>query len=162
MAVYYSSPYHFGIVSSKMHMIWINTVSGRLESRIRYSADFSYNTFPFPPITDQRKQEITQCVFRILAEREKHPDKTLAQLYDPDKMPDGLREAHHPNDIVIEKCYRSKPFENDEERLEHLFKLYEKMIAEEQEKNTLFEKPKKQRKKNSNGKTHEQTSSINN
>ncbi|MCF6333275.1 MAG: hypothetical protein L3J11_08320, partial [Draconibacterium sp.] len=70
-------------------------------------------------------------------------DKTLAQLYDPDKMPNGLREAHRQNDEIIEKCYRSTPFKSDEERLEYLFKLYEKMIAEEKERGGLFEKKKR-------------------
>ena len=106
-----------------------------------------YNTFPFPSISTKRKNEITQSVFRILEEREKYSDKTLAQLYDPDKMPDGLREAHRQNDLLIEKCYRSKPFTSDEERLEYLFKLYEKMIAEEQEQAGLFAKEKKTRKR---------------
>ena len=64
----------------------------------------------------------------------------MAQLYDPDKMPDGLREAHRQNDLAVERCYRSRPFESDEERLEYLFKLYEQMIAEEKEKGTLFGK----------------------
>ena len=82
-----------------------------------------------------------------MEEREKHSNKTLAQLYDPDKMPDGLREAHRQNDEIIEKCYRSTPFKSDEERLEYLFKLYEKMIAEEKEQGTLFAKEKKTRKK---------------
>ena len=67
----------------------------------------------------------------MLEEREKHSDKTMAQLYDPDKMPDGLRQAHHDLDIAVERCYRSKPFTSDEERLEYLFKLYEEMIAKE-------------------------------
>jgi hypothetical protein len=146
-AIYYSKPYHLGIISSKLHMTWIRAVSGRLESRIRYSAELSYNTFPFPPFSEQRKQEIYQCIFRILEEREKHSEKTLAQLYDPDKMPEGLREAHRLNDLAVERCYRSKPFESDEERLEYLFKLYEKMIAEEKEKGTLFAKEKKTSKK---------------
>ena len=75
-------------------------------------------------------------------------EKTLAQLYDPDKMPDGLREAHYQNDIIIEKCYRSTPFKSDEERLEYLFKLYEKMIAEEKEHGTLFAKETKTRMRN--------------
>ena len=122
-------------------------IAGRLEERYRYSSTLVYNTFPFPPISTQRKNEITQAVFRILAEREKHSDKTLAQLYDPDKMPDGLRKAHRQNDIIIEKCYRSTPFKSDEERLEYLFKLYEKMIAEEKERDALLEKTKKIRKK---------------
>ncbi|MFO7864233.1 MAG: DNA methyltransferase [Salinivirgaceae bacterium] len=146
-AIYDAEPYLLGILSSKMHMVWVRTVSGQLETRIRYSNTLSYNTFPFPQISTQRKNEITQAVFRILEEREKHSDKTLSELYDPDKMPDGLREAHRQNDIIIEKCYRSTPFTSDEERLEYLFKLYEKMIAEEQEQGSLFAKEKKKRNK---------------
>lgn len=126
-------------------MTWMRTVAGRLEERYRYSSSLVYNTFPFPPISEQRKEEITRSVFRIIEEREKHPEKTMAQLYDPDEMPDGLREAHRLNDIIIEKCYRSTPFSSDEERLEYLFKLYEKMIAEEE--NTLFAKEQKKSKK---------------
>lgn len=146
-AIYDPDPMVFAILNAKMHMIWVRTIGGRIKSDYRYSAILCYNTFPFPPISTQRKNEITQSVFRILEEREKHPDKTMAQLYDPDKMPEGLREAHRQNDLIIEKCYRSAPFNSDEERLEYLFKLYEKMIAEEQEKNTLFAKEKKTRKK---------------
>lgn len=82
-----------------------------------------------------------------MEEREAHSEKTLAQLYDPEKMPDGLREAHRQNDLAIERCYRDKPFESDEERLEYLFKLYEKMIEEEKNKGTLFEGAKKTKKK---------------
>jgi len=123
--IYDPSPFLLGLLCSKMHMTWMRTTAGRLKSDYRYSSSLVYNTFPFPPISDQRKQEITQCVFRILEERERHSEKTLAQLYDPDKMPDGLREAHRQNDLAIERCYRSRPFESDEERLEYLFKLYE-------------------------------------
>jgi hypothetical protein len=90
---------------------------------------------------------LEQSVYRILEEREAHSEKTLAQLYDPDKMPEGLREAHHQNDLAVERCYRSKPFESDEERLEYLFKLYELMIAEEKTRGTLFEMEKKEKKK---------------
>jgi len=145
--IYEAEPSLFGVLTSKMHNVWVKSVGGQLESRIRYSTEMVYNTFPFPNISSQRKNEITQSTFRILEEREKHSDKTMAELYDPDKMPEGLREAHRQNDIIIEKCYRSTPFNNDEERLEYLFKLYEKMIAEEQEKGTLFAKEKKTRKK---------------
>jgi len=130
-AIYNAEPFVLSVVSSKMHISWVKTVAGRLKSDFRYSSSLVYNNFPFPNINEKQKEELSQCVFNILGEREKHPEKTLAQLYDPDKMPDGLREAHHQNDLAIERCYRSKPFENDEERLEYLFKLYEKMIAEE-------------------------------
>ncbi len=146
LAVYNVLPHHFGILQSKIHMVWIRNLAGRIKSDYRYSASLVYNTFPFPSISEQRKQEITQCVFRILEERERHSEKTLAQLYDPDKMPEGLREAHRLNDLAIERCYRSRPFESDEERLEYLFKLYEKMIAEEKIKDSLFANEKKERK----------------
>lgn len=137
-SVLYDSPiWIFGVICSNMHMVWVRLVAGRLKTDYRYSSALCYNTFPFPPITVQRKQEITQCVFRILEEREKNSEKTLAQLYDPDKMPEGLREAHRLNDLAVERCYRIKPFESDEERLEFLFNLYEKMISKEKEMECL-------------------------
>ena len=126
------SPYIFGILNSRMHMVWMRAVGGRLKTDYRYSKNVIYNTFPFSNINDKQKEDLNHHAFNILCEREKHPEKTLAQLYDPDKMPDGLREAHYQNDLAIERCYRSKPFENDEERLEYLFKLYEQMISKEE------------------------------
>ncbi|MDC1068443.1 N-6 DNA methylase [Candidatus Kapabacteria bacterium] len=142
-----AEPYIFGILNSKIHIKWVKSFAGKLKNDFRYSAGICWYSFPFPKISKQRKDEITQCVFRILEEREKHPEKTLAKLYDPDKMPEGLREAHRLNDLAIERCYRSKPFDSDEERLEHLFKLYEKMIAEEKEQDSLFKTEKKTRRK---------------
>lgn len=147
--IYDPSPYVFSVLTSLMHMTWVRTTGGYIGTSIRYLSGMCYNTFPFPPISASRKEELTICTFRILEEREKHPEKTLAQLYDPDKMPNGLREAHRLNDLAVERCYRSKPFESDEERLEYLFKLYEKMIQEEKDKETLFQKEKKTRKKKS-------------
>lgn len=144
--IYDSEPWLFGIISSHLHMVWLHAIGGKLEQRIRYSKDVVYNNFPFPRISNQRKEEINRSVFRILEERERFPQKTIAELYDPDKMPVSLLEAHTANNEIIERCYRSKPFESDEERLEYLFKLYERMIEEEQEKNTLFEKKKKRRR----------------
>ena len=126
-AIYNADLWIFGLLSSKMHMLWVNTTAGRLGTGLRYSNTLCYNTFPFPDITDKQKKNIEYYVNNILAEREKHSDKTMAELYDPDKMPKGLREAHHSLDIAIEKCYRSTPFESDEKRLEHLFKRYEIM-----------------------------------
>jgi hypothetical protein len=125
-----AEPYHFGVLTSKLHMAWMKLVAGKLKTDYRYSKDIVYNTFPFPVLSEQQKEEITNLVFNILDEREQHSEKTLAQLYDPDKMPQDLKEAHHQLDLAIEKCYRNKPFENDEERLEYLFKLYEEMIEE--------------------------------
>jgi len=145
--IYNPDIFLFSILCSKFHLVWLNAVGGKLESRLSYSSSIVYNTFPFPPITDIQKQELTQCTFRILEEREKHSEKTLAQLYDPDKMPEGLREAHRLNDLAVERCYRNKPFENDEERLEYLFKLYEQMIEEERNRGTLFAGEKKKKSK---------------
>jgi len=130
-AIYDTEPYVFGIINSKIHMQWVKLTAGKLRGDIRYLSALSYNTFPFPNITEKQKEEITELVFNILDEREQHSEKTLAQLYDPDKMPQGLKEAHHQLDIAIEKCYRAKPFENDEERLEYLFRLYEEMVEKE-------------------------------
>ncbi|NCU41779.1 MAG: class I SAM-dependent DNA methyltransferase [Candidatus Moranbacteria bacterium] len=123
--------YLFAVLTSYMHMVWIKSVGGKLETRYRYSKDLVYNTFPFPNITPKQKESLTSHVYNILEEREKYPEKTMADLYDPDKMPDGLREAHKYLDLAIDQIYRSKPFESDEDRLAHLFKLYEEMISRE-------------------------------
>lgn len=145
-AIYDPELYLMGVLSSMAHMSWIRVVAGRLKSDYRYSSSIVYNTFPFPEISEETKLEIEASVKYILKARASHSELTLAQMYDPDKMPDDLREAHHQNDLLIDSCYREKPFENDEERLEHLFKLYEKMIAKEQ-KQLEKEKAKKTTRK---------------
>lgn len=126
-AIYNAPLWIFGVVTSRMHMVWVRAVAGRLKTDYRYSAELCYNTFPFPDINDEQKRVIGIHVNNILEEREKCSDKTIAELYDPDKMPEGLRRAHHDLDLVIESCYRGKPFESDEKRLEYLFKMYEIM-----------------------------------
>lgn len=146
-AIYPSSLVMFSILGSKTHMVWVQTIGGRMRKDIQYGNTLCYNTFPFPNISKQRKEELTQCSLKIIDERLKHSEKTLAELYDPDKMPEGLKEAHHQNDLAVERCYRSTPFSSDEERLEYLFKLYAKMIQEEKDKDTLFAKEKKTRKR---------------
>jgi len=138
-AIYDVQSWCLGVLSSKMHMVWVRTVGGRLKSDYRYSSELCYNTFPFPKIIEVHENELIKTTLHIIEEREKHPEKTLAELYDPDKMPDSLREAHHQNDLAVERCYRSKPFTSDEERLEYLFNLYEQMIEEEKNIGTLFE-----------------------
>ncbi len=119
----------FGFLTSHMHMVWVDTVGGKLETRYRYSAQLCYNTFPFPKISAEKKEEIKQAAEEVLVTREFYPDKTLADLYDPDKMPQDLREAHARLDDIVESCYPGYPFASDEARLECLFKLYEKMTA---------------------------------
>lgn len=130
-AIYDPPTYIFAVISSRLHMTWVRAVAGRLETRIRYSSALCYNTFPFPDISEKQKTALEDYVFAVLDEREQHPEKTMAQLYDPDKMPDDLRQAHHAMDLAVEQCYRTKPFTSDEERLEYLFKLYEEMTQAE-------------------------------
>ena len=126
-AVYDAPIWLFGILTSKMHMTWVKTVGGRLETRYRYSAQLCYNTFPFPTIREEKKKQIEEAAENILVTRAFYPEKTLAELYDPYKMPEDLREAHATLDDIVDSCYPGYPFANDEARLECLFKLYEKI-----------------------------------
>lgn len=126
-AIYNCDPWIFGLLTSKMHNLWIKTVCGSLETRIRYSSRLGYNTFPFPTITEAEKQSISNCVFEIITEREKHSEKTLAQLYDPDKMPTTLLTSHRTLDRVIDKCYQNTSFSSDQERIDCLFNFYNKI-----------------------------------
>lgn len=134
MAIYNAEPWHFAVITSQMHMIWVKVVSGKLETRYRYSAKLCYNTFPFPNIDKKQQENLNQYVFDILDARANHPGKTLAWMYDSDTMPSDLKKAHEALDEAVEKCYRLQPFNSDSERLEYLFKLYEKMISEEETK----------------------------
>src|SRR5690554_2678251 len=143
MAVYDAEPWLFGVLHSKMHMVWVDAVGGKLKTRYRYSAGLCYNTFPFPEISDKQKHTINQYVFSILDERAKHSEKTMAWLYNPDTMPSGLKRAHRELDQAIERIYRLAPFRSDEDRLEYLFKLYDEMLKKE----TLFAKQQKKKKK---------------
>jgi hypothetical protein len=128
-AVYDCEPWIFGVIASRMHNVWARAVCGGLETRIRYSSALGYNTFPFPSISEEQKKSITKLVYDIIAEREKEPEKTMAQKYDPDTMNDGLRSAHRILDIAIERCYQEDPFVSDQERLEFLFNSYKELSA---------------------------------
>lgn len=139
MAIYHAQPWLFAVVTSRMHMVWVRAVGGKLKTDYRYSAKLCYNTFPFPDIDTKQKENLTLYVFAILDERAKHREKTMAWLYNPNTIPKGLKQAHQELDEAIEKCYRLQPFKNDTERLEYLFKLYEEMTKED----TLFTKQKK-------------------
>ncbi|SDO56951.1 Type II restriction/modification system, DNA methylase subunit YeeA [Prevotella communis] len=128
-AIYNAPVWLFGIVTSLMHMVWTKMFGGYLGTSIRYSNTLCYNTFPFPKISAEKKQEIESAAENVLVTREYYPEKTLAELYDPDKMPQNLREAHAKLDDIVESCYPGYPFASDEARLECLFKLYEKMTV---------------------------------
>ena len=111
-------------------MVWVRAVAGRMKTDMQYSNTIYYNTFPFPSISDTKKSEIEEAATNVLLVRENYPEKTLADLYDPEKMPEDLRAAHEELDAIVESCYPGAPFPNDEARLECLFKLYEKMTAD--------------------------------
>lgn len=125
--IYDCEPWIFAVVSSKMHNLWVRTVCGQLETRIRYSSQLGYNTFPFPTITEEQKQILKECVYMVLAERESASERPLAYMYNPDTMSSGLRHAHSILDKAIENCYRDEPFASDQERLDYLFELYNRL-----------------------------------
>ena len=117
--------YLFSILSSRMHMLWLQTVGGKLKTDLRYSNELCYNTFPFPEISNEIKNTLKEVALRLLVdERERHFEKTISELYDPDTMPKGLRDLHQEIDTIVEKCYQSKTFLNDEEKLKCLFDMY--------------------------------------
>jgi hypothetical protein len=127
-AIYDANIFIMGILCSHIHVVWLSAIGGKLETRYRYSS-LVYNSFPFPKISAEKKVEIESAAEEVLITREYYPDKTLADLYDPDKMPQDLREAHAKLDDIVESCYPGYPFTSDEARLECLFKLYEKMTS---------------------------------
>jgi hypothetical protein len=128
-AIYDGPHWQLSIITSKLHLVWVATVCGQLETRYRYSNVLGWNTFPVPTLTDKMKADLTRCAEDILLAREAHFPATIADLYDPDAMPADLREAHERNDEVLERIYIGRRFRNDTERLEKLFDLYTKMTA---------------------------------
>jgi hypothetical protein len=121
--------WHFAILTSRMHMAWLRNIGGRLESRYRYSIGIVYNPFPWPDADEKSRQKIRTLAQNILDARAAHKGATLADLYDPDVMPADLRKAHRALDAAVDKLYRAAPFASDRERVEHLFGLYEKLVA---------------------------------
>lgn len=129
--VYAASPWVFSLLTSRMHMTWTRAVSGRLETRFSYGNTIVYNNFPVPVLTDAVKEQLNVFALRILDVREYHCEKTLAELYDPDLMPDDLRVVHAEVDALVDSIYSKKTYETDEQRLSDLFALYGTMTAEE-------------------------------
>ena len=121
--------WNMALIASRLHWVWIGTVCVRLEMRYSYSNTLGWNTFPVPPLTDSNKSELTRCAENILLAREAHFPASIADMYEPDDMPDDLRRAHEANDEAIEQIYIGRRFRNDTERLEKLFELYTRMTA---------------------------------
>jgi len=122
-AIYNCDPWIFGLISSRMHMVWIRTVCGNLETRLRYSSGLGYNTFPFPKISEEKKKQITSIVFDIIANREIYCEQSLGDLYND--LPESLKILHHYLDDAIDSCYQNEKFFSDTERIKVLFNLYE-------------------------------------
>lgn len=128
-ALYDAPVWCLAIIASRLHLVWIATACGKLETRYRYSNTLGWNTFPVPPLTEKNKADLVRCAENILLARESHFPASIADLYDPDAMPENLRRAHDRNDEVLERIYIGRRFKNDSERLEKLFDLYTKMVA---------------------------------
>jgi hypothetical protein len=133
-ALYDAPLWNMALIASRIHLVWIATVCGKLETRYRYSNTLGWNTFPVPTLTEQNKTDLTRCAEDILLAREAHFPATIADLYAPEKMPKNLREAHDRNDEILERIYIGRRFKNDTERLEKLFELYTKMTTQTPQK----------------------------
>lgn len=128
-ALFDAQLWNMALLASRLHLVWISTVCGQLETRLRYSNTMGWNTFPIPKLTEKNKEDLTRCAEDILLAREAHFPATIADLYNPEKMPENLRYAHERNDEVLERIYIGRRFKNDTERLEKLFDLYTKMTT---------------------------------
>jgi hypothetical protein len=128
-ALYDAPLWNLALIASRLHLVWIATVCGKLKTDFRYSNTLGWNTFPVPPLSEQNKADLTRCAEDILLAREAHYPKTIADLYDPERMPANLREAHERNDEVLERIYIGRKFRNDTERLEKLFDMYTQMTG---------------------------------
>ena len=122
--------YHFGILTSLMHMAWMRVVSGRLELRYQYSVKITYNNFPWPSPTPEQKASIESKAQAVLDARAVHTGATLADLYDPNTMPANLAKAHADLDRAVDKAYGKTDFPREVDRVEFLFGLYERLTAE--------------------------------
>jgi hypothetical protein len=128
-ALYDAPLWNMALIASRLHLVWITTVCGQLETRIRYSNTLGWNTFPVPKLTEKNRADLTAAAEGILLAREAHFPATIADLYDPEKMPANLRAAHDHNDEVLERIYIGRRFRNDTERLEKLFEMYTRMTT---------------------------------
>lgn len=128
-ALYDAPLWNMALIASRLHWVWIGTVCVRLEMRFSYSNTLGWNTFPVPKLTEKNRADLTAAAEGILLAREAHFPATIADLYDPEKMPADLRAAHDHNDAVLERIYIGRRFRNDTERLEKLFEMYTKMTT---------------------------------
>ena len=133
--------YHFGILTSDMHMAWMRAACGRLESRYQYSSGLAYNNFPWPRAeTPKQRQAIEEAAQAVLDARAKYPNSSLADLYDPLTMPADLVKAHHKLDAAVDAAYSKKKFSGDSDRVAFLFELYQQLLSPLESKKTMRRK----------------------
>jgi hypothetical protein len=123
-----TSLYHFAMIQSAVHICWIGGIGGKMKSDYQYSINLIYNTFPWPEVTGMQREEIELLAEELLLTRAEFPGRTLAELYDPDKMPAELLTAHQVLDTAVDKLYRKRPFKDSAERLSCLLERYEKLV----------------------------------
>lgn len=129
-ALYDAPSWNMALLASRLHLVWIGTVCGKMKTDFRYSNTMGWNTFPIPQLTEKNITDLTSAAENILLAREAHFPATIADLYDPATMPDNLRAAHNHNDEIIERIYIGRRFKNDTERLEKLFEMYTRMTEQ--------------------------------
>jgi len=131
-ALYDAPLWNMALIASRLHWVWIGTVCVRMRTDFSYSNTLGWNTFPLPKLTEKNRADLTAAAESILLAREAHFPATIADIYDPEKMPANLRAAHDHNDEVLERIYIGRRFRNDTERLEKLFEMYTKMTTKVQ------------------------------
>lgn len=135
--IYNAELWLLGLLSSRMHNVWVRAVGGRLKSDYRYTNTLCYNSFPVPKLSERQKTTIEQYAKEIILTRAEHTEQTLGQMYSPENFPEDLRNVHHNLDMIVESCYRDTPFCTDEERLEFLFSRFER-VTKDKDKSTLW------------------------
>ncbi|MCT7957977.1 class I SAM-dependent DNA methyltransferase [Laspinema palackyanum] len=133
-ALYDAPLWNMALIASRLHLVWIATVCGKLKTDFRYSNTLGWNTFPVPTLTEQNKTDMTRCAEEILLAREHYFPATIADMYAPERLDrefPRVREAHDRNDEIIERIYIGRRFKNDTERLEKLFEMYSKMTRQQ-------------------------------
>ena len=131
-ALYDAPLWNMALVASRVHLVWVAAICGKLETRYRYSNTLGWNTFPVPVLTEKNKADLATSAENILLARAAHFPATIAELYEPQKMPDNLQTAHDRNDEVLERIYIGRRFRNDTERLEKLFEMYSDFVTPKQ------------------------------
>lgn len=137
-AIYNANLWNLALIASRLHLVWVKAVCGKMKMDFRYSNTLGWHTFPIPKLSTQNKDDLTHAAERILEARERHFPTSIADLYDGNNMPEDLRQAHEWNDEVVEHIFIGRKFKNDSERLERLYDMYAKLIAQkaEEEKST--------------------------